>query len=215
MLSGILTDPLLVLYFIIAFLVGLTVHEFMHAWTANFLGDPTAKNLGRVSLNPLRHLDVFGVILFLLASIGWGKPVPVNPARLRFGKYGDVLVSVAGAVANLLVATAFGISFVLLAGVPSTNTAFIEILRFLLVVVDVNVMLAVFNLIPIPPLDGSKVIIIFMPQELTRRWLDFADRSGFFILFAIILVERFTGLHLFSGVIDFFLGLAHKLLGLS
>ncbi len=155
------------LSFLIAILIGITIHEFSHAWMANFLGDPTAKYAGRLSLNPLRHLDPFGtvILLFLIFTtglgFGWGKPVPVNPYNLRY-RYGELLVSLAGPFSNFLLS----ILLILLIAVlpPSiTNTWSSSFLRLIQSVVSVNIMLGLFNLIPVPPLDGSKVLFDLLP----------------------------------------------------
>jgi Zn-dependent protease len=139
-------------------LIALDVHEFFHAWVADWLGDPTARYLGRISLNPLVHLDPLGTLMLFLAAttgrgIGWGKPVPVNPNRLRFGpRIGMGIVSLAGPLANLITAAAFGLPLRLGAGLPGTlSVLFLQIMF-------INIGLAVFNLIPLPPLDGFGVL---------------------------------------------------------
>ena len=139
-------------------LIALDVHEFCHAWVANWLGDPTARYLGRISLNPLVHLDPLGTLMLFLAAttgrgIGWGKPVPVNPNRLRFGpRIGMGIVSLAGPLANLITASAFGLPLRLGAQLPGTlSMLFLQIMF-------INVGLAIFNLIPLPPLDGYGVL---------------------------------------------------------
>lgn len=157
-------------------------HEFAHAWMADYLGDDTAKRMGRLTLNPLPHIDLFGTILmpvflFLISGgsflFAYAKPVPYNPYNLRNQKTGPALVGLAGPAANLLVAIVFGL---LVRFLPSGR--FSELLS---IIVYANVLLMVFNLIPIPPLDGSKILYAILPA----RWASvriFLDRYGFFIL---------------------------------
>lgn len=178
------------LSFLIAILLGLTIHEFSHAFVANYLGDPTAKYAGRLSLNPVRHLDPLGTVLLLVflftlgLGFGWGKPVPVNPYNLKH-KHGELLVSLAGPVSNFLLAILVA---VMLAVLPPALTAgwSQEFLKLFYVIILVNVMLGLFNLLPIPPLDGSKVLFDLLPagQTETRNTL---EKYGFVILIAVIL----------------------------
>ena len=140
-------------------LVAITIHEFAHAWAANRLGDRTATALGRLSLNPLRHLDPLGTLMLLTAGIGWGKPVPVNPYNLRNGpKAGMAVTSLAGPLSNLLLAAALSVPL-RLGLAPFTIWGASALLpslgELLLTVIIMNIGLAIFNLIPIAPLDGS------------------------------------------------------------
>lgn len=151
-----------VLSFFIAIIVGLTIHEFAHAWIAYKLGDSTAKYEGRMSLNPIRHLDPLGTLLLIIFlytlgfGFGWGKPVPVNPYNLRH-RYGEVFVSLAGPISNFLLAT---VVILCVALVPSSITQkwTQDFLGLIDSIVRVNITLGIFNLVPIPPLDGSKVL---------------------------------------------------------
>jgi Zn-dependent protease len=199
MLFFLLNDPILFVFAILALMLGITVHEFMHAWSANALGDPTAKYYGRLTLNPLKHLDPLGSLLLILVGFGWGKPVPVNPTRLRWGKWGDVLVSLSGAISNLLTATIFALAMRILfvSGVPAN----LYVLKFLNLVIELNLLLAVFNLLPIPPLDGSKVLFALIPE----KFADFRQKyenMGPLILFAILLLERLMNISIFFGIIS-------------
>jgi Zn-dependent protease len=164
-------DPLAFLFSLAGLAIGLTVHESSHALVANWLGDSTARDQGRISLNPLHHLDPMGTLMMVVSSImgvgiGWAKPVPVSPWKLRFGgKTGGALVSVAGPVANMLLAAlcyvAYQQSFA--AGLLDTYAWLADLLGVVLIV---NVALCFFNLIPLPPLDGFGVLLGLLPDRL-------------------------------------------------
>lgn len=174
-----------------AFVVAITVHEFMHAWTANYFGDDTARMLGRISLNPAVHFDPLGFIMFLFIAIGgfgfaWGKPVPVNDYRLRplgkFGRRGTMaIIAFAGPLSN--VALAFvGAWSVKLGSFGTMPTWW---LQFLSIFISVNVGLAAFNMIPIPPLDGSKILAALVPEYWTPLLGQF-QRVSFGIVLILI-----------------------------
>jgi Zn-dependent protease len=195
-----------ILYQMIAFLFAISVHESAHAWTASRCGDPTARMLGRVSLNPIRHIDLFGtIILPLVAAIshipllGWAKPTPVDPRNFRHPMMDDILTSVAGPVSNFIVATgallllgaislssASGQTLVsgLVAGGDgaASDSALVPAAMLLFELMIINIVLAVFNLIPVPPLDGSHVLRHFLPDSARRVY----DRIGFFALLALV-----------------------------
>ena len=142
----------------VALIVGITFHEFSHAYVADVLGDHRPRALGRVSLNPVNHIDPVGALFFLIAGFGWGKPVPVNIGALRPGRIGMAIVSAAGPLANVLVAVAAAIVHRVLdiAGVGGITTQIFEAIVFF------NLLLAIFNLIPIPPLDGYNALLAFL-----------------------------------------------------
>lgn len=174
------------LYLIIVF--SAVFHEYMHAWMAYFLGDPTAKNAGRLTLNPLKHIDplwTVAVPLFLLffsgIFIGAAKPVPYNPYNLRDQKYGQIKVGFAGPAANLFIAVVFGLVIRFFVPNGFLGMVFSEI-------VYINIFLALFNLLPLPPLDGSKLLISFFPRS---RMVIFLQRSFFGIFLAMILAFSF------------------------
>ena len=188
--------------------IAITVHEFSHAYVSTSLGDRTARALGRLSLNPIRHLDPFGSVLILLAGFGWGKPVPVNPSYLRIGqRLGMAMVSLAGPLSNIITAAAFGIALRAgvagLAGPESMVAGFrsTELIEFALVsLVRWNLVLAVFNLIPIAPLDGFKVALGVLPRDAANAYAK-TERYGPGILMVLILAGIVFGLPIFSRVV--------------
>lgn len=209
-------DPVSIAFQMIAFLFAISVHESAHAWTANRCGDPTARMLGRITLNPIKHIDPIGTIVLPLvaaytglAVLGWAKPTPVDPRNFRNPMLDDILTSVAGPVSNFIVATG---ALLFLIAISLTSSAGREIVQavaygdrdvtgsllipaVLLVfeLMIINVVLAVFNLIPVPPLDGSHVIRHFMSDSVRRAY----DSIGIFGLLALV----YLGGNLISGLI--------------
>ncbi len=191
----------------LAIVYALTIHEYSHAWMASTLGDQTAKDNGRLSLNPLAHMEFFGTVMLLVAGFGWGKPVPVNPYNLKYRRWGESLVALAGPISNFLSVILFVLIFrVMSPYLPQTNMLFI----FLLYLIMVNVILGVFNLIPIPPLDGSKVLFAALPDRLENFKHKLA-LYGPWILLGVIILDNFGKTSilalLFGGVANFVLGL--------
>ena len=193
---------------VLGILLALDVHECFHAWVADRLGDPTARYMGRISLNPLVHLDPVGSIMMLIAAttgrgIGWGKPVPVNPRNLRYGpRVGMGIVSFAGPFANLLTATIIGLPLRLNLRLPGTLSI------LLLEVVFINIGLAVFNLIPLPPLDGYGVLQGILSSirgmwsyRLSQR-LTILEQQGPVLLLVVILADQFLRLNLLWRFMD-------------
>ncbi len=172
-------------------LFALTVHEFCHAWVADMLGDDTAKRQGRLTLNPIAHLDVFGTILMFLAGFGWAKPVPVNPLNFENPRKGMLLVAIAGPISNLVMAIVAGMILKFgIIDVKATviNPSVAEIMPTLLVVViltlQFGVALAVFNMLPLPPLDGSRVVYGLLPERQAYAYSRF-EPYGIIILFGL------------------------------
>ncbi|MFA6304300.1 MAG: site-2 protease family protein [Patescibacteria group bacterium] len=202
-------DPLMFVAWLMAIVYGITVHEFSHAWAATWQGDDTARLSGRLTLNPLAHLDMVGMLMLVLAGFGWGKPVPVNPYNLKRGKLSDNLVSLAGIIVNLVSVFIFG--FLLKFFLTQTNLGGDNLLiNFLYMLVMVNLILAVFNLIPIPPLDGSHILMNVLPE----RFDNFKARltaQGPFVLLIFILADNFLNLGIFSSLFQFFFNLVGRL----
>lgn len=174
------------LYFLGAILISLTVHEASHAMIAYYLGDPTAKTEGRISLNPIRHLDMMGSLVFLITQrIGWGKPVPIDPRNFKYPVRDSALTALAGPLSNFILAFAIALPLKYLAGYMP-----FEILRFLRMVFDVNVVLGIFNLFPFPPLDGSKIIGLIVPKRWHAQYETYLS-EGMKYFVAIILIDAF------------------------
>lgn len=170
---------------VIIVLMSITVHELSHGYAAYKLGDPTAKNQGRLTLNPIKHLDPIGALLLFVVGFGWAKPVPVNPYYFTCDRQkGMMLVSIAGPAANFILAFLCAILLHLLERFDLlSNLSYYFFLRAIVL----NVYLAIFNLIPIPPLDGSKILAGFLPQATAYKFLSTMEQYGFLILFALIL----------------------------
>ncbi|MGI8871866.1 MAG: site-2 protease family protein [Candidatus Limnocylindria bacterium] len=179
------SSPPVILAIGLALVIGITFHEFSHALIADQLGDHRPRALGRVSLNPVRHIDPLGALAFLLAGFGWGRPVPVNPYALRPGRSGMAIVAAAGPVANVVVALVFAIVFRALRLGDSTFGLVDQIVGN---VVLFNVVLGLFNLLPIPPLDGYNVVLAFVPPRQAFAMQRYAQ-YGTLLLLGLILVS--------------------------
>lgn len=165
----------------IILLIAFPIHECAHALVAKWLGDDTAEKQGRITLNPIKHLDLWGTMLMLFAGFGWAKPVPINPNNFKKRKLGMALSSLAGPVSNLILAyIAMILSKILLYTETSEELSIICINAML-----INVGLAVFNLIPVPPLDGSRILLLILPEKLYFKIMKY-ENIIFIILFAII-----------------------------
>jgi Zn-dependent protease len=182
-----------------AVLVGFTVHEFSHALVAVRLGDSTPREQGRLTLNPISHIELIGLLMILLVGFGWAKPVQINPSNFKNPKNDEILVSLAGPFSNLLFGIAFALSlkflFSLAPEIFYTGEFGPVLFQILSYFVWINLLLAVFNLFPIPPLDGSHILLSLIPDKFSRFKLGYT-RYGRFILIALILLGSFTGYNL-------------------
>ena len=203
---------------VIPILLALTVHEYSHGYIAYRLGDNTAKNMGRLTLNPISHIDPIGLIMLFVIGMGWAKPVPINIYAFRHPKRDLALSAAAGPASNFIMAAIAGIFFRLFPNlVPMSNDPGV-ILFFKLNLVYfmlINVGLGIFNLIPIPPLDGSKILRGFLPNKYVHI-IDYLERYGGFVLIGIVLLGRVTGFSIFGKLIGPLInGLVHLFSGIQ
>lgn len=200
LISTLFSSPEIFIIAILGIIYALTIHEFAHALAATYLGDSTAKYSGRLTLNPLAHMELFGTLMLLFAGFGWGKPVPVNNYNLRWHRWGSAAVSLAGPVSNFISAIIFIFLIKFLSNFLLADSLLFTFLSYL---IFINLILGVFNLIPIPPLDGSKVLFAILPA----KYDDFKRKltvNGPWLLFALILLDNFAGVNVFGRIFDFF-----------
>ena len=191
-----------ILFQLIVFLFAISVHESAHAWMANRLGDPTARMLGRITLNPIKHIDLFGTVLLPLMALiahipmlGWAKPTPVDPRNFKHPVRDDILTAVVGPISNFIVAgMATAVLVIIKIGSPfghdvvmgdvslESSSILVPVCLLMFELMQINVVLAVFNLIPVPPLDGSHVLRHFLPAEMLRIY----DKVGWMGLLALV-----------------------------
>lgn len=180
LLNLLINDPLTFILLAIPLLYSIIIHELAHGWVAYRMGDPTAKMLGRLSLNPLKHLDPIGTLMLFMFGFGWAKPVPVNISNIHDTRKGFILVSSAGVIANMIFAFIAFFLFRLLSPSPGSVPA-----TFLYYLAHINIILASFNLIPIPPLDGSKILMGFAPERF-QYYLSRLEPYGLFIIIGLL-----------------------------
>ncbi len=194
-----------------AVLLCLTVHETCHGLAAYALGDPTARRAHRLSLNPLRHIDWFGLLMMFAAGFGWAKPVPVNPNYFKKPKQGMALTALAGPVSNFLLALLTLLAARIFCDVAAYSETNQRILDFLLMVAVLSIGLGLFNLVPIPPLDGSKVLFAVLPDR-AYDWLMRNERYGMLLLFALFFFD--VGSNALSKTIQWVFDLFCRMVGL-
>ena len=216
MIGELSSNPLGFLFWLAALAVAITVHEFAHAYAAEHLGDPTPRLMGRLTLNPLAHLDPLGTLMLLIARFGWGKPVQFDPFNLRHPRRDGAIISIAGPTANILTAIAASILLQLLFSfrVALLSSSIISLFIYLIIsllqpVIILNVVLAIFNLIPIHPLDGFKIVEGILPEENARQW---KELEGYGMMFLLLLILPIFGSpspisRLISPIINFLLSL--------
>lgn len=190
-------------------IMSVVIHELAHGYTANAMGDPTAKIAGRLTINPLAHLDPVGSFLVPLVTslfgftFGWAKPVPYNPYNIQNKRRGEFLIAAAGPASNILIALIFGLIMRFASAGATTITPFIEITSYIVII---NIVLAIFNLIPLPPLDGSKLLFAILPNQYGRVRLTLETYAPFFVIIAAFFLWQLVApvipwvFKLFTGV---------------
>jgi len=193
-------DPAVQVILIPVIIFALSFHEFSHGWMAHRYGDPTAKLAGRLTLNPMAHLDVFGSLALYLMGFGWAKPVPVDPRYLANPKKDMMWIAIAGPVSNLIVALISGVllSILLRLGLIGSQSPIIVVLIMSL---QINLVLAIFNFIPIPPLDGSRILEGLIPHKYHNELAKF-EYYGPRVLMGLIILSMFTRFNIFSVIIS-------------
>lgn len=203
-ISFLFSEPILFIIWFVAIAYGITVHEFSHVLAAYLQGDDTGERMGRLTLNPLAHIDGIGLIMLLFVGFGWGKPAPFNPHNLKNQKWGEPIVALAGPVSNFLSVMIFMFAANALVGILGPMNLLIQLLSFLILI---NMVLLIFNLIPIPPLDGSKVLFEILPQKYNHI-KDQLNRNGPIMLIMLIIADNFLGINIFGRIFDIFFKLA-------
>lgn len=196
-ISDLFSSPLTFLFTFVALVVGITIHEFSHAFVADRLGDPTARLAKRVTLNPLAHLDPLGTLILVFLGFGWGKPVPFDPFNLKNPKTDSALISVAGPLSNLILATLASLILHLVAFVFVGPLAMI-IQALLIAIIRLNIVLAVFNVLPIHPLDGFKIVGGLLPDDRAAEW---SELSHYGMVFLFLLLVPWGGRSILSGIL--------------
>lgn len=191
MLNILFSNPLLFLVYIAALLMAIAVHEFSHALVADHLGDPTPRLQGRLKLNPLVHIDNFGLLFLLFFGFGWGKPVQFDPYNLKHPRKDAALISIAGPVSNFIMA--IGLSLILRLFILLDQSFLYTISSFVIIpFIRLNVILGVFNLLPIHPLDGFKIVGGILPEEKAKEWYQLERYGMIFLLMLIFPLGRFS-----------------------
>lgn len=184
-----------------ALVIVITIHECCHALTAYFFGDPTAKLAGRISLNPLRHLDPLGTLMMLMIHIGWGKPTPVNPRYFKNPKLEEALTALAGPASNLVLALILALPLKYL---PHFIPGPIQF--FMALVMDVSVWLFAFNILPFPPLDGSKILAVFVPKRFEHQYQRYLNSGTVYFLLFLLFDQFILGGLIGYSIVGHFIG---------
>ena len=193
-------------------LLALSFHEYAHGWMAYRLGDPTAKHEGRLTMNPLAHLDPLGTMMIIIVHFGWAKPVPVNPMNLKDPKKDMLWIALAGPVSNVIMAAGLGLILRIMIGMGMrVDGSFLGYFQYMLYfAVMINLVLAIFNMIPIPPLDGSRILFGLLPTEYEESYLRF-QQIGPMVLLGLVVINSYFGIPIFSVLITPFVSVFSSL----
>jgi Zn-dependent protease len=205
MLGLLFSNPLIFAITAVGLILSLTIHEFAHAFTADKLGDPTPRSQDRVTLNPLAHLDPLGTFALLFVGFGWGKPVQFDPSNLEKPVRDTALIALAGPATNIVIAIL--LSIILNMGILPNTLFYIAVSQVLVI----NIVLAIFNLVPVYPLDGSKILLAFLPRHLAYEYELFMHQYGLFVLIALIF-PWYNGTSPISALISPVIGFATQFL---
>lgn len=197
LISLLFQEPLVFFVIIVALVFTLSVHEAAHAWVGSLLGDSTAKRMGRLTLNPLAHLDPFGFLMILFVGFGYAKPVPYNPYNLKYPRWGPALIAAAGPTSNLLFGAVCALAYGLLVPSLGDQNLLTLILSYLGII---NFSLMIFNLIPLPPLDGSKALLAILGGPRHERARLFLETQGPNLLLGLIMVDLLLNIGVFSWI---------------
>lgn len=213
-MGGLLGIDTLIIYLLRAVVMLITIpfHEAAHALVSWLLGDPTAKNAGRLSLNPVRHFDLMGAVCMVIAGVGWAKPVQIRANRFRNPKVGMAVSAAAGPVSNLLLAFVSMMIYKLLALASLTGTFSVPqlLLDFFYYMISMNITLAVFNLIPVPPFDGSRIALLFLPQKYYFRVMQYEQYIMIGVLLLCVFGVLSTPLSVVSSVVMHWMDMATR-----
>ncbi|MDF1496669.1 MAG: site-2 protease family protein [Patescibacteria group bacterium] len=197
--STLFTNPAIFILWLAAILIALSIHEFSHAFAAYKLGDSTAKRLGRLTLNPWAHVDLFGLLALVFVHFGWGKPVPYNPMNLKYKHWGEFLVAIAGPASNFILLIVFGILLKILMPILGGGNLLVI---FLIFSFFINAALMLFNLIPLPPLDGSKFLFAVLHENKWHSLRYQIEQYGPYVLMFVVFADILLNIGIISFLLD-------------
>jgi Zn-dependent protease len=192
------------------FILSISIHEFAHAWTADYLGDPTARLAGRKTLNPLAHIDLLGLAAMIFFGFGWAKPVPVNPYNLKNPRRDNLLVAFAGPASQIILSIILATIYHAVGFILTPTPAFLVLRELLSTFIQINLLLAFFNLLPLGPLDGFSVVLGLLPDKYVRQWEETKQYGLILLVMLMFLPNRFLSLWtIINWPVKLFLNILH------